>query len=351
MKSVVKEARLKRKKRRSSKKRKTPYFLYLENLIDGELEFYAREFVLYLQVRNYSDSTIKVQSRNLSHFLLWAKERSLIKPEQITKPIIERYQKFLFRYRDEKGKALAFTTQKLRLTQLRGFFRYLCKKNFISYNPAYDLELPKAPRKLPRSYLSVEEAEKVLSIPDTRTELGIRDRAILETFYSTGIRRGELVNLSIYDISRDLGYLLIREGKGGKDRVVPIGERALQWIDKYLLDVRPRLAPTPDEGSLFLMISGDGFKRDILSNLVRKYIDDAKLGKSGSCHMFRHTFATVMLESGADIRYIQKMMGHANLDATEIYTHVAIKKLKQVHERMHPAKSERSKKDSETLLK
>jgi integrase/recombinase XerD len=156
------------------------------------------------------------------------------------------------------------------------------------------------------------------------------------------VRRKELIRLKLYDLDRERATLTIRQGKGKKDRMIPIGERALAWVEKYLREARPQLALEPDDATLFLTQYGELFHPDAMSNLARDYIAQANLGKSGSCHTFRHTMGTLMLEGGADIRYIQQMLGHANLSTTEIYTHVAIRKLQQIHAATHPgAKLER----------
>jgi integrase/recombinase XerD len=187
--------------------------------------------------------------------------------------------------------------------------------------------------------LSEEEAERVLLQPDIDQPLGLRDRAILETFYSTGIRRTELLHLKLYNLDRERGTLSIWQGKGKKDRIIPIGERAVAWVDKYLREARPRLVIEPDDGddgTVFVSVEGGPFHPDRLSRLVREYVEQANVGKRGACHMFRHTMATLMLENGADIRFIQEMLGHADLQSTQVYTQVSIRQLKQVHTATHP---------------
>lgn len=160
---------------------------------------------------------------------------------------------------------------------------------------------------------------------------------MLEILYSTGIRRTELLRLKIDDLDRERGVFAIREGKGKRDRTVPIGERALIWVDQYLSRVRPTMVTEPDSGLVFLTSTGVSFTPNHLSWLVRQYLRAANIAKGGACHVFRHTMATHMLEGGADTRYIQEMLGHARLDTTQIYTHVSIRKLKQVHTRTHPS--------------
>ena len=173
--------------------------------------------------------------------------------------------------------------------------------------------------------------------PNLEERLGIRDRALLEFLYSTGIRRMELLHLKLYDVDQKHGLVTIREGKGRRDRVVPVGERALAWLDRYLTKLRPSLVLKPDDGVVFLTSLGAPFTPNHLSWLARRYVRAAEIGKSGACHIFRHTMATLMLEGGADIRYIQAMLGHVRLDTTQIYTHVSIRMLKQIHSATHPA--------------
>jgi integrase/recombinase XerD len=188
--------------------------------------------------------------------------------------------------------------------------------------------------------LSVQEVEQVLMQPDIHDPMGLRDRAILETLYSTGIRRGECVRLKLYDADLQNGTVFIRQGKGKKDRYVPIGERAVKWIEKYLREVRPDLAVEPDDMTLFLSQYGDAFSPDHLSGMVHDYIEAANLGKGGGPHLLRHTMATLMLENGADLRFIQEILGHEKISTTQIYAHVSIRQLKLVHEHTHPAEQQ-----------
>ena len=178
----------------------------------------------------------------------------------------------------------------------------------------------------------------MLAMPNLRTAKGIRDRAMLETFYSTGIRRMELINLKLFDLDTERGTLMVRMGKGKKDRMIPIGARASAWIVKYRDDVRPQFASGTDDGVLFLTRFGESFTPNRLTTLVRDYVEGANIGKKGSCNLFRHTMATLMLENGADIRFIQAMLGHAELTTTELYTQVSIRHLKAIHTATHPGR-------------
>jgi integrase/recombinase XerD len=296
-------------------------------------------YLAALEVRNFTRATIVGKHVHLSYFLDWASERGITKASEVTKPILDRYARWLYLYRKKDGEPLSFRSQFGRLTIVRAFFSWSCRHNHLLYNPASELELPKIGRRLPKHVLTPQEVERILCIPYLSTAAGLRDRAILETFYSTGIRRMELVHLRRYDVDVDRGTLLVRQGKGHRDRMVPIGERALQWIDKYFSDARPHLVVEPDEGVVFLTREGQAFTPNRLTQLVRDHIDAADIGKRGSCHLFRHTMATALLENGCDVRYIQEMLGHVKMETTQIYTQVSIRQLKKMHSVFHPAKA------------
>lgn len=191
---------------------------------------------------------------------------------------------------------------------------------------------------LPKGILSVAEIEQVLNQCDVATPLEIRNRAILETFYSTGIRRLELAQLKLHDLHLARGTLMVCQGKGNKDRGVPIGARACAWLDKYLRQVRPELIVGVDDTTLFLHDDGRAYRVGRLGDLVKRHLEHAGITAPGACHLFRHAMATHMLENGADIRYIQAMLGHADLATTQIYTQVSVIKLKQIHDATHPAR-------------
>jgi integrase/recombinase XerD len=291
-----------------------------------------------LRSQNYSEYTVKNRRVHIGFFLAWANEHGLTDPLDITRPILERYQRYLFHYRQKNGQPLSFRSQHSRLVPLRVWFRWMARQRLILHNPASELELPRLGHRLPKHVLTISEAEQVLAQPDVTNALGLRDRALMETLYSTGMRRLELASLKLYDIDTERGTVMIRQGKGKKDRVIPIGERAAAWIDKYVRESRPQLVVEPDDGTVFLSNAGELFSLDHLSDLVRVHVDASKIGKRGACHLFRHTMATLMLEGGADIRYIQAMLGHTDLKTTEIYTQVSIRQLKQIHTATHPAR-------------
>jgi integrase/recombinase XerD len=304
-----------------------------------------------LRVLNYSEYTIENRQIHIGFFVAWCRDRGVTEPTEVTRPILEHYQRYLFHYRQKNGNPLTFRSQLARLVPLRVWFRWMARQRHILHNPASELELPRMEHRLPKAVLSVGEMEQVLTQPNINDSLGLRDRALMETLYSTGMRRLELANLKLYDLDTERGTVTIRQGKGKKDRVIPIGERAAAWIEKYLREARPQLVVEPDDLTAFLSNAGEPFSLDHLSALVRTHVDAADIGKRGACHLFRHSMATLMLENGADLRSIQQMLGHADLRATQIYTQVSIRQLQRIHAATHPARLEKSvipsKKDPE----
>lgn len=303
-----------------------------QNALDAHLE--------HMRVRNFSAGTINKRDKYLRRFILWCLDRDLHRPSDVTKPIVERFQRHIYHLRTESGKGLTVGAQADWLSQVKGFFKWLCKQNYILFNPASEIELPRTMHQLPKFILNVDEAEKILLQAQTITALGLRDRAMMEVLYCCGLRRFEVTGLTLYSVDTVRKTLMVRQGKNKKDRLVPISQRAIDWITKYLAEARPQLAIDPNEKTLFLSVTGLALEPNTLSELVRDYIKKADIGKTGSCHLFRHTMATLMLENGADIRFIQAMLGHANIQTTEVYTQVSIKKLQQVHELTHPSTHE-----------
>jgi integrase/recombinase XerD len=289
-----------------------------------------------LEERAYSPKTLEMHKWALKTFHAWCAERDLSAPDQITKPVLESHQRWLFRYRKKDGEPLGVTTQRNRLGALRRFFTWLCKENILPANPATDLDLPRKPAKLLPKALSADELAALLALPDASDVLGLRDRTILEVLYSCGLRRSEVTNLDLEDIDLGRGVLTVRKGKGGKSRTVPLGERAVNWLNRYLEHSRPRLEVERAERALFLSGYGERFNPNYLGNWVTRSLKKAGIQKQGSCHLLRHSCATHMIENGADIRFIQQLLGHARLDTTQIYTEVSIVQLREVHARTHP---------------
>jgi len=310
--------------------------------------FHVLRFIQHSETINMADSTIYSRKYSIRLFIIWCYERGLTTPNEITKLIIERYQRSLFLQRNSNGEPMGVACQISYLSNIRTFFAWLTKNNHTLYNPAGDIEMPKRGKRLPKNILSPTEASTILNQADITTSYGIRDRAIMEVFYSTGIRRQELANIKTYNLDTSRGTLMVEQGKGDKDRVIPIGAQAINWVKKYNTEVRPELTIGMSDNYLFLGRLGDKLSNVHLSALITKYIKQANIGKTGSCHLFRHTMATIMLENGADIRYIQAMLGHANLGTTQVYTQVNIQKLKEIHNATHPSSKDPSSKEPES---
>jgi integrase/recombinase XerD len=289
----------------------------------------------WMLTHGYSADTVRARRIALRRFIAWCAERDLNDPRAITAPILERYQRSLFYYRKADGAPLTLGSQHGCLAPLKTWFKWLTREHHIASNPASELVLPKQPKHLPRSLLGVADIEAILNEAEPVTAQGLRDRAMLELLYATGLRRMELPRLARYDVDLNRKLAFVREGKGRRDRVVPIGERAAAWLEKYLLDARPQLLAGECE-ALFVTDYGEPITPEWLADKVKRYMGFAGIDRPGSTHLFRHACATHMLENGADIRYIQEMLGHANLATTEIYTHVAIDKLQQIHAATHP---------------
>jgi integrase/recombinase XerD len=299
----------------------------------------VEEFLTDLGARGYSPATIRHRRQMLAQLAAWLGDRGVSRPVEVTRPMLVRYRRHLFYYRKPDGQPLSFRSQSQRLLPVRAFFKWAVRNNLVLSNPASELELPKVERRLPKPALSIAEAEAeaVLAVPDVATVTGLRDRAMLEVLYSTGIRRAELAGLAVFDVDADRATLLVRQGKGRKDRLVPVGTRALGWVERYLDQARPLLVVAGHyDGVLFLTVEGTSFSVDRLTQLVRGYVRASGVAKQGACHLFRHTMATLMLDGGADIRFIQAMLGHADISTTQIYTHVSIRQLQAIHAATHP---------------
>jgi len=310
-------------------------------LAQHRLTRYMEEHFEWMLATGYSADTVRARRVALRRFIRWCDERGIDDPREITLPILERYQRALFYHRKEDGSPLTLGMQVQYLAPLKTWFKWLARSRHILANPAADLDLPRQPKRLPRAIPSVQEVEAILREAEPNTPQGLRDRALLEILYATGLRRMELPGTSVYDVDLNRGLLWVRHGKGRRERVVPLGERAMAWLDKYLTEARPQLL-AGDTQALFLTDYGDPVEPHHVADKVKRYMRFAGVDKPGSTHLLRHACATHMLEGGADIRFIQAMLGHANLQTTEIYTHVSIDKLIAVHGATHPSRLKRA---------
>lgn len=296
-------------------------------------------FLTHMRMKNTTPHTLCQWDFTLRRFLAWCDEHGVTEATDITPDVVAAYRRYLYHYRNPRTQGpIKFATQAMYLTSVRRWFVWLDREEIYPNHIANKVDLPKEEHRLPGDVLTASEVELILNQIDIGSQLGLRDRAILETLYTTAMRCSELCNLNIYDLSAERQLVTIRQGKGRKDRVVPIGERALKWVNKYLLDVRPSLVTQSNETVLFVSAKGQRLGRNHLSYLVRRCIEKAGIQKKGSCHLIRHTTATLMMEHGADVLALQMLLGHSKLTTTQIYTHVTIQRLKEVHAKTHPAK-------------
>jgi integrase/recombinase XerD len=217
---------------------------------------------------------------------------------------------------------------------LKRFYRYLLRENLIAADPTLNLDSPKLPRALPKT-LTEADVERLLDSADTSTSLGLRDRAMLETLYATGLRVSELVGLKLTAVNLNDGVLRVT-GKGNKDRLVPLGEEAVQWLRRYLEEARPVLLARNLCDQVFVTARGSGMTRQAFWYLIKRRARAAGISRPLSPHTLRHAFATHLLNHGADLRVVQMLLGHSDISTTQIYTHVARERLKQLHAQHHP---------------
>lgn len=300
------------------------------------MEAYRTGYLTYLQAeRNASQHTLLSYTRDLDQFLnFWASEgvpRAEQRPEDVNYLLVRRYLASLQR----EGYSKRSVARKL--SAVRSFFRFLCKTDVLEVNPALQVSTPKQEKKIPEFHYEGEVLE-LLMCPNSRTPRGVRDRAILETLYATGIRVSELVGLNLTDVDYSLGQVRVF-GKGRRERIVPIGSEAISALGTYLEHARPKLlaaAPERAERALFLNQRGLRLTDRGVRYLMERYVQKTAIQRQCSPHTIRHSFATHLLNRGADLRAVQELLGHINLSTTQIYTHVTKERLKQVYERAHP---------------
>lgn len=321
-----------------------------------KLDFSLVRFVEAMTAWNWSKRTIPSYEQNVRIFLDWLDSETDIKSlAEVTPELLASYQVALLSAETRSGAHLATGTQHTRLTVLKSFFRYLAREGKLLTNPAAGLQLPKKRRHLPQAHLTAKEAIRLIEGIETKTPVGLRDRAIVEVFYATGIRNAELRALAVSDFDPAEGTLTVRAGKGGKDRVVPLGPVAAAVVSDYIAQARPTLMSgsswtwrskeiharrwkKPPRGITHLFVSQWGFPLHppVVISIVKRAAARVGIRKSIAPHRLRHACATHMLKGGADIRHIQKLLGHASLQTTQVYTHVEISDLKAVHRRFHP---------------
>lgn len=294
-----------------------------------------------LTVRNLAKRTVEARAFVLGKFFDYLQKRNVTGIDAISRGIILDYQTELYHTINKRGRPNSAGYQNALLSVVKGFMHFLQERDYIARDPSLDIPYAKLPKTLPRGILTTTEARRIIVAPDTGSAVGYRDRTIMEVLYTTGIRKQELNNLSLNDVDYHDGFLRIDQGKGRKDRIVPLGRIACRYLENYIKSVRPELIRDPFNNALFLSTRGNRLSKNIIWEMVKKYAKKAKIRKNISPHTFRHTCATAMLRNRADIRAVQELLGHESLNTTQIYTRVTIGDLKEVHSRCHPREKEK----------
>lgn len=288
-----------------------------------------KDYLHYLKVeRGLTDNTIASYGSDLKQFNKYLTAQKITDYQSIKREQILNFLQFQM----QQSKTASSITRTV--TSLRQFFQYLAEENIIQKNPMLLIDSPKKREHLPE-VLSVSEVEQLLRVPDTTKVLGLRDRAILEVMYATGLRVSELVHLKLADLHLSLG-LLQTLGKGQKERIVPLGSQAVKWVERYLDEARPKLLGHQRSQFVFLNNHGHGLTRQGVWKNLKQQVRAAGIQKDVTPHTLRHSFATHILENGADLRVVQELLGHADISTTQIYTHLSKKRLQGVYNRYHP---------------
>jgi len=301
----------------------------------GHFEAHVQAYCEDLQTRNYSPSTIGMRRQVLALLARFLLTQRVSDPRRVNEAQLVAFARLLPRYETKYRALLSVASQRQWIGAVRDFFRFLESRELILRDPATDLQMPKI-RRLPPGILSEAQAKQLMTAPDNWTPLGLRDRAMLEIFYGTGLRLSECLDLEVRDVDLAEGVLSVRLGKGRKDRMVPLAGRAAAAVETYLREARSLLVRDGRVQTLFLSLRGRRMAQPTCAERLYRHGRQAGIPWPVSPHMLRHSFATHLLKHGADIRHVQQLLGHASIETTEIYTRVAVKDLHDVLERAHP---------------
>ena len=287
------------------------------------------EFLSYLSVeRGLSNNTLSSYKRDLSNFFGYIKKRRIVSIGKVTRQMITSFML------SEKDRGLSANSISREVACLKSFFKFLVRENKIKDNITSVIESPKLWKKLP-SALDLSEVEKLLKAPNIREPMGVRDKAMLELIYATGMRVSELINLKMDDLNMGVGFIKCL-GKGQKERVVPFGSKAREWLVRYLDKARASFLKKKVSNFLFLTRLSRPMSRQMFWKIIKKYAVEARIKKDIMPHSLRHSFATHILERGADLRVVQELLGHSDISTTQIYTHINKERLKSIHHKFHP---------------
>ena len=293
------------------------------------------QYLADMRIHHYRPRTVESEGGYLKRFAHWSAQHHLHAPEEVTRSHLQAYQRWVGRQKGKRGQPFSLGYQQQLLDSIKRCLTWAKGAGFLLNNPAATLEPLRRVQHLPLTTLNEAELEQVMAQPDVGNPAGLRDRAMLEVLYATAIRRQELIELKRQDFDHQRGLLYVRQGKGGKERVVPIAQRALRWVRRYEAEGRPLLLLEGD-GSEYLFINR--FGTHLLNRLkVAHYIKQAVPSKPGACHLIRHSVATLLLERGCDIRLIQEFLGHEDLNTTQRYTQVRPQDLQRMIYQFHPA--------------
>ena len=293
-------------------------------------------YLTHLKALNRSEKTVKGARYDLRRFGRFLEEEKVFTLDDLTPEVMAEYQQTLAFSLTAKQTLLTLRSQAQLLGAAKGFTRFFKKMDFLISDPGEKIKLPRKPKTLPKGVLTESEIKRLLNVPDLKTPAGYRNRIILEILYDTVIRRAELSNIKLPDLDLNTGFIHIH-GKGSKDRVVPLSSRVCDLIKSYILSVRPAFIRNQDTGHLIVNRWGGRMHGDGIWRMVKQCAGLAGLKKNVTTHIIRHTCATHMLKNGAPVRHLQEMLGHESLESTQIYTHVTIQDLKQVHAKYHPS--------------
>ena len=286
-------------------------------------------FLNYLSVeRGLSQNTILAYQSDLTKFISYLNIQSI---NSINKTIRENITSYMW---TQKEKGLSANSLSRGLAAIKVFYRFLLREKITSSDPTDMIESPKLWKRLPDT-LSLEEIESLLNAPNIKDKQGLRDKALLEVMYATGMRVSEAANLKIQDLNSDIGFVRCI-GKGQKERIIPLGRRAIHFTESYIRQVRPKLLKNKNSQALFLSRLGERLSRQSIWKIIKIYAKKARIKKALHPHILRHSFATHLLERGADLRAVQEMLGHSDISTTQIYTHIHKDRLKEIHKKYHP---------------
>ncbi len=297
-------------------------------------------YIEYLKLLNHAPLTLVNLRQRLEAFITYLEEIGVTDLCNLTRAHLIDYQRYRKRFINRFGKHDSIAVQNHHLMAVKNFLAWLAKEGYLPHNPAARLELMKEPQRLPRSVLTNAEMKKLLKKPDTKTLRGYRDRTIMEVFYSSGIRRGELLSLKCDDVDLEEGFLRIEQGKGRKDRIVPVGKIATHFLETYIKGIRPFLLKGKDVPWVFLSTWGRKMGRNSVSRMIDQYAGSAGIEKTVTPHTFRRSCATEMIKNKANLYHVKEILGHAHLETLSKYCKLAIRDLKEAHQKYHPREKE-----------